>query len=100
MARYEGEIINASQVLFNSTVDGLSSAITIPNKTAYVTITALDTDRVWVCNASGDKLLLVPQYYSGESNSSSFVSLELQGTDIKVETTGSAQVYVTRFFSQ
>jgi hypothetical protein len=62
MARYEGEIINASQVLFNSTIDGLSSAITIPNNTEYITITALDTDRVWVCNASGDKLLLVPQY--------------------------------------
>ena len=99
MGLYNGQI-NKSEVLSSATVDGLSDAITIPRQTEYVTITALDTDRVWLCDASGNKLLLIPQYYSGESNSSSFISLDLSGLDIKIETTGSAQVYVTRFFSQ
>lgn len=94
------EVINKSEVLHSASVTGISNAIDVPVNTNYITISVDGQDDVWVLNSAGNKLIAVPAFASTASNHKSFIALPIQGMTIKVQiTSGSANVYVTRFYA-
>ena len=94
------EKTSLNQVLHNASVTGTSATINIPYDTEFITVSVVGNDGVWVEDTSGNKLLAVPAFYSGESSKKSFVALPIAGMSIKVSLdSGTANVYVTRFFA-
>jgi len=94
------EKTSQKEVLHSASVTGTSSAIDIPYDTEFITVSVVGNDGVWVEDTSGNKLLAVPAFYSGESSKKSFVALPIAGMSIKVSLdSGSANVYVTRFYA-
>ena len=95
------EKTNQFEVLHSASVTGSSSTIDIPHKTEYITVSVVGNDGVWVTDTSGNKLLAVPAFQSGDDSKKSFVALPLAGISIKDSLdSGTANVYVTRFFAQ
>tara|TARA_E500000081_G_C6139422_1_gene359199 strand:- start:3595 stop:3888 length:294 start_codon:yes stop_codon:yes gene_type:complete len=94
------EKTSLNQVLHSASVTGTSSAIAVPYDTEFITVSVVGNDGVWVEDANGNKLLAVPAFYSGDSSKKSFVALPIAGMTIKVSLdSGTANVYVTRFFA-
>ena len=94
------EYVNNSEVLHSGSVTGTSGSITIPKNTNYITISVDGQDDVWVLDNSDNKLIAVPAFASTSSNHKSFIALPLQDITIKVQiTSGTANVYVTRFYA-
>lgn len=94
------EYVNKSEVLHSASVTGTSASITIPKNTNYITISVDGQDDVWVLDNSDNKLIAVPAFASTSSNHKSFIALPLQDITIKVQiTSGTANVYVTRFYA-
>ena len=94
------EYVNKSEVLHSASVTGTSGAIVVPANTNYITISVDGQDDVWVADSSGNKLIAIPAFASTSSNHKSFIALPLQDMTIKVIIdSGSANVYVTRFYA-
>jgi DNA-binding beta-propeller fold protein YncE len=94
------EYVNKSEVLHSASVTGTSSAISVPKETNYITVSVEGQDDVWVADSSGNKLIAIPAFASTSSNHKSFIALPIQGMDIKIIIdSGSANVYVTRFYA-
>lgn len=91
---------NTQTVLFsgNLTTTALSSAITIPPFVEYITISSKTDVLIWLCDASGNKIALLPSGNNGTSTQT-FAMLELHGCDIKLQndTSGTSAVYVTAY---
>lgn len=101
------EYINKSEVLMNAEVqEGQSSGlITIPKNTAFITISALDHDRILLVDENGALLMVVPAFSAGTSIQS-FITLPIADTKIKFriidKTNGNpatVRIYVTRFYA-
>tara|TARA_B100002019_G_scaffold111531_1_gene95965 strand:- start:20184 stop:20480 length:297 start_codon:yes stop_codon:yes gene_type:complete len=94
------EYVNKSQVLHSASVTGTSSTINVPKNTNYITISVEGQDDVWVADNSGNKLIAIPAFASTASAHKSFIALPIQDMAIKVIIdSGSANVYVTRFYA-
>lgn len=94
------EKTSLNQVLHNASVTGTSATINIPYDTEFITVSVVGNDGVWVEDTSGNKLLAVPAFQSGDDSKKSFVALPIAGMPIKISLdSGSANVYVTRFYA-
>jgi hypothetical protein len=101
------EYINKSEVLMNAEVqEGQSSAvIDIPANTAFITVSALDHDRIILADGDGSTLMIIPAFSAGTSIQS-FITLPIADTQIKFriidKTNGNpanVRIYVTRFYA-
>jgi len=101
------EYINKSEVLMNSEVlEGQSSAvIDVPTNTAFITVSALDHDRIILADENGSTLMIIPAFSAGTSVQS-FITLPIADTKIKfriIDKTGGSpanvRIYVTRFYA-
>lgn len=94
--------INKQAVLFNGnlTTTADSSAITIPDFYSYITITSKTDVKIWLLDASGNELMLLPSMTDGVSIQTVAI-LEISGTTIKLknDTSATSTVYVTGFYA-
>lgn len=106
MARYKGEITNKQEVVYNNLLQEgtFSPAIDIDANTSFITISALDHDRIVLFDEDENELAIVPAFDAG-SSIHSFLMLPISGTKIKLkmiektnQNPATIRIYVTRYY--
>jgi hypothetical protein len=91
---------NTMTTLFNSALTGtdVSAGITIPVDVSYIVISSVRNKLLWLCDENGVRKAVLPQL-KGQSDSETYVLLELSGCTIKLQSDSSdtGVVYVTAF---
>lgn len=91
-------VLNRITTIFNEDLTGtdLSDSFTIPEHVNYIVISSKRDKPLWLCNESGQKLVLLPNFH-GEIKYT-FAELKITGTyKLQPDTSSSGAVYVAAF---